>query len=360
MHISSARTTHNRLHMLDGLRGLCALLVMIYHYLSWNQIEFFQIGTFGVYIFFIISGFSIWHAYAHKAVDRQSIRQFYVARFARIFPLYLLVSLWSYIDSTTLKTLVLNATFLFGVAAPGLTSGITGGWSIGIEWVFYLIFPLFWVFLPSLWVMAGLCLAAIGINQLYVGSLFRQATLGAAWVDYSNFPVFLVYFIVGMCCAMIYQRIQSIYPAGFRRIPEWGLRFGILLCLAIVFIYPSDTVEQYLWGSHFTLLVAAASLSVLLCSFIHNLSGFTRRLCTFLGDISFSAYLIHYYVYKYGMRYFTENFPELGLYYVISVLGTITVCVAYVLFRFYEMPARCIINEKFAHRASEQAMIAQH
>ncbi|MFO0388289.1 MAG: acyltransferase family protein [Alphaproteobacteria bacterium] len=339
-----------RLYMLDGLRGLCAILVMVYHYLSWNKIEFFQVGTFGVYIFFILSGFSIWHVYGHTYVTRQSLRAFYVARFARIFPLYFLVSLWSYYEFTTLKTFLLNATFLFGLAAPGLTSGITGGWSIGIEWVFYLVFPLFWIFLPNLKMMFALLAASILINQIYVGSLFRQADLGTVWFDYTNFPVFLVYFIAGMLCAMLYGIISRKHPQGFSIPQEWLFGVAIVATLLFVFAYPSSSVENYLWGYHFTLLILASSLAILLCACIDKLHPIVIKLCKFLGDISFSAYLIHYYMYEYGMRFFTNYFSSIRLEYTLAIIACLTLCVAYLLNRLYEIPARNLINSKYAKR----------
>lgn len=334
--------------MLDGLRGFCAIAVMIYHYLSWNKIEFFQVGTFGVYIFFILSGFSMWHVYGHRELSKKNLHNFFVARFARIFPLYFLVNLLVYFGSTPLKTFLLNITFLFGVAAPGLTSGVTGGWSIGIEWVFYLIFPIFWIFAPTMTYLLLLLAAAIAINQIYVGSLFRQADLRIAWIDYSNFPVFLVYFVAGMLSAKLYQntaslRINSKY--------NWTYSMATCACLAFVFFYPSDTVENYLWGYHFTALVVISMLAVLLCSYIQSLPAPVIKICTFLGDISFSAYLVHYFVYTYGMRIRDAYFPSLELSYVLPMLVISTLCIAYILFRLYEMPARNLINKRFAYPA---------
>ncbi len=346
--------------MLDGLRGLCAILVMAYHYLSWNGMEHFQLGTFGVYMFFILSGFSIWHVYGYTDINRASLRAFYVARLARIFPLYFLVSLYSYYDSVTLKTFLLNATFLFGLAAPGLTSGITGGWSIGIEWVFYLMFPLFWIFLPGIRVMGGLLVASILLNQIYVGSLFSQASLGATWFDYSNFPVFLVYFIGGMLCAMIYRNIAVKYPHGFSLRQEWIFKFIVAGTLTFVFLYPSESVEKYLWGYHFSLLIIATSIVVLLCACIRRQSEPSIALCKFLGDISFSAYLIHFYIYEYFMRLFTDNMPSLGLEYTLPITGCVTLVAAYLLNRLYEMPARDLIKRKWMVRGQSAVALERH
>lgn len=335
--------------MLDALRGVCAIFIMVYHYLSWNGVELFQIGTFGVYIFFILSGFSMWYVYADSEITAQSLRAFYVSRFARIFPLYLLVN-WKFVhhglNPTYFKTFILNITFLFGLSSPGLTSGVTGGWSIGIEWVFYLAFPLLWVFLRSLKAMLILLVFSLIINQTYVASLFPKASFGELWIDYSQFPVFIVYFIAGIAGANLYQKFYHHRPQGLSAFQQWLAVTGIIVCMVLVFAYPSEDIKDYLWGWHFLLLIFASSLAVFLCALVQDLSPFAIRVCKFLGDISFSTYLTHYLVYKYGLPFFQKH-STLEVGYILPILWCITLVSAYVLYRFYEMPARKFINRIF-------------
>ncbi|MDE3061373.1 MAG: acyltransferase, partial [Pseudomonadota bacterium] len=143
-----------RLHALDGIRGLCAIAIMLYHILLWNGVALFQIGTFGVYLFYVLSGFSLWYVYAHRAVTFDLLKTFFTARVARIVPLYLAVCLLIVVlrfytagasnvfNADFISRFLLNITFLFGVALPQKSSIVPGGWSIGVEWVFYLSFPL--------------------------------------------------------------------------------------------------------------------------------------------------------------------------------------------------------------------------
>ncbi|MDE3038198.1 MAG: acyltransferase [Pseudomonadota bacterium] len=74
-----------RLHMLDGLRGICAISLMFYHMLSWNGAALFQIGTFGVYFFYVLSGFSLWYVYAGRPLAPDMLKTFFIARVARIW-----------------------------------------------------------------------------------------------------------------------------------------------------------------------------------------------------------------------------------------------------------------------------------
>lgn len=88
-------TAKPRLYALDALRGGCAISLMFYHLFAWNGTNVFQIGTFGVYLFYVLSGFSMWYVYAERPLTPRMLRAFFLARFARIFPLYFLACLIS-------------------------------------------------------------------------------------------------------------------------------------------------------------------------------------------------------------------------------------------------------------------------
>src|SRR6185295_16501291 len=125
---------------------------------------------------------------------------------------------------------LLNITFLFGLIEPGKTSHLPGGWSIGIEWVFYLAFPLFVMFAQTLRTMFVLLFLALVINQLYVSALFGDGkTLGDEWVAYIQFPVFLVYFIAGIASAEMYLRLGALPKPN-----PWLCRVVPLLCLVLI------------------------------------------------------------------------------------------------------------------------------
>src|SRR5205823_6156166 len=87
---------------LDTFRTVAILAVMCTHWLSpqmWVNRRVLVWGNFGVYLFFVLSGFLITrilircreNVELHKTTVGYSIRQFYVRRFLRIFPLYYFV-----------------------------------------------------------------------------------------------------------------------------------------------------------------------------------------------------------------------------------------------------------------------------
>lgn len=98
-----------RISGLDSLRGIAALLIVFYHYLTWQKgvgfvgygsSNFFGIfGVYGVSIFYVLSGMTLSLIYHQRILGRRSVLDFFTKRFFRIFPL-----LWV----VTIATLILN------------------------------------------------------------------------------------------------------------------------------------------------------------------------------------------------------------------------------------------------------------
>jgi exopolysaccharide production protein ExoZ len=351
-----------RLYALDALRGLCAIAIMIYHFYSWNGIEYHQVSTFGVYLFYVLSGFSMWYVYSRKSVDAGMLRAFFVARFARIFPLYFLAGMGvffaklfflgsdSVFNLAFLHRFLMNITMLFGLATPGHFSHVPGGWSIGIECVFYLTFPLFVLFARRLITLAILLMFSLALNQLYVSVLFaNRETVITHWVEYIHFPVFLVYFVAGMLAAEIYERLRM----RAQRLPQsiWPMGLLMLAAIAFIFTYPAITPENFLFGGHYPLLILAAMIAMLAGAWMPEPTAPTREFFSFLGDISYSTYLMHFFMYNSVKLLLTHFYPGCPLLLLMAVSATATLLLAYGLYRFFEAPARTYINRRFGQRS---------
>lgn len=347
-------TSKPRLYMLDALRGSCAVSLMFYHLLAWNGTDVFQIGTFGVYLFYVLSGFSMWYVYAEHPLSPKMLRTFFLARFARIFPLYFLVCLISVmarvfakgagsLDAALLHRFILNTTFLFGFNDPGKNSIMPGGWSIGIEWVFYICFPIFLLFVRKLWIMWALLVVGLIINLLTTNTLLDGGqTLEAQWIPYTQFPTFLVYFVAGITAAEMFTRLHR---RGIRVSPfvgAWACRLVPLAALALIFFYPNTSVEDYLRGAHVVVLVGVAMLAMIFGAMLDRITGLEIRIYRFLGEISYSTYLLFFFVYSAMQRVIAHITPSFATLAAASVVSTLLL--AYLVYRFYEMPMRRWIN----------------
>ena len=164
-----------RNYSVDGLRGIFALFVAIAHLSSWAGVQWPQVidQTFAktqlyfVIGFYVISGFCMYLVYAQKRFDFSYYKYFLLRRFLRIAPLFyglcLLGLAFKFLtgdaDSEFIQEFFLNIFFLFGFYNSGVNSVLVGGWSIGIEFVFYFFFPVFlFLFSKGKWIFVALAL----------------------------------------------------------------------------------------------------------------------------------------------------------------------------------------------------------
>lgn len=177
----------NALPALTSLRFFAAMAIIAFHF-SINHVALMPTylyaiikhGNMAVNFFFVLSGFVLAYTYLDKPVEP---RRFWVARFARIYPVYLLALLLSIpaylvtIDLTSGSGFVAAITNLFTELTllqawlPIHGCGINcPGWSISAEAFFYAIFPFVGVYLarlrtrPLFLVTLGVWVVAIAIN----------------------------------------------------------------------------------------------------------------------------------------------------------------------------------------------------
>jgi peptidoglycan/LPS O-acetylase OafA/YrhL len=320
---------------LELLRGLCALLVAIYHGLYWTGIARFPSwGRFGVYVFFVISGAVLYQNY-HKTLSLHpakpgdlSIPQFLLKRFARLAPL-----LWACIlvpaigrNSWIPDQYFLNLSLLFGFGAPGQTSYLTGGWSIGIEFVLYALFPVLLAFARDARTMVVTLLLLLGLRMIFVSFVLKGTTLAEAWAIYTEPAAFLVFFFGGMVVARTMATVTLT--------PVLGLAMGCL-CALLMFADPGSSDAQILLGAR-GLLLTTLSLFVVAAFFWSPPQKLAAVVSRFFGDVSYGLYLMHPLVWAAARRYLP---PMPDTVRIIPTIAVATIA-AWFSLRFYERPLR--------------------
>lgn len=298
---------NHRLESFDLLRGLCALAVGFYHLLSWQGIaELHNIGLFGVYTFFVLSGASITLGYGHKLLTIKDHGAFLALRYLRLAPLYILVLALAMAyrvltqDGDTLSAKLLNVApnllLLFGMGNPGTASLVIGGWSLGIEFLFYLLFPCFLLLLSqasksTVWASA-IFLTLLAIQQGFVNWVFKfgQLTFVDLAGEYTQFLAFIAYFYCGCVIGM------ALRSPAFRQWPNWSWGFGVLL-LALIMHTQAESPEQVLTGLSgltYMLMVMCLVYAWAHLAVPKNL----RRFSLWLGEVSYGIYLLHPVIYQ--------------------------------------------------------------
>lgn len=320
-----------RLEGLDLLRGICAFSVMGYHYTGWSGYQaWHSLGTLTVYLFFVLSGYTLFHVYAHKPINAITLKQFWIARFFRIFPLFAFICL---LYTGNAGKLILNISFLFGFTNPGQNSVAIGGWSIGIEYVFYFMFPLFWSF-NSRKAMTWLFTIALLTGYFYVRRVFKDnCSLADCWAAYTQAVTFLPFFAGG--CLM------ALYPRLPKTVPQAWLSSGAFTLLALTLWLPVHAFtesELFIKNPLFQLWILLFMFLVYLVAQIGITHNILRRIATSLGNLSYAVYLVHPFVWfnldKTGLV-LTEN----PLLFALTAF-TLSTIAAQLLFKYIETPSR--------------------
>lgn len=307
-------TAHpTRLHALTGTRFLAALAVFLFHAtlarlaLSPYQGEtaltvehlLSKAGWVGVSYFFVLSGFVL----AWSSRPGTSRRQFWWRRLLRVYPLHLaslLLALAGYAwASTTWRELIPNVLLVqswiprfetfFGINSPS--------WSLSCELFFYACFPLLHRLIgriepARLWYWVGGVVAVVICLPALAYALLPDApgmpngfpvSLGQYWLVYLFPPVRALEFVLGILLARIVRTGR--WP-GLRPLPILALT---LACYVLALRVP------FLYGLGAATIVPAMLLipSVVDAELRGRARWLSSRPMVFLGEISFSFYLVH-------------------------------------------------------------------
>lgn len=282
----------------DFLRGLCALSVALYHLFFWQDIAVINtFSSYGVYMFFILSGASLAYTYLDKFESKQlSIVNFLRARYLRLAPLYLLLMLvllpWKLQKSGVTTDLVgmyaINAFLLFGFYSPVNNAVLVGGWSLGIEVIFYFLFPLVLWCLHKRWVALALFCFALVIQLIWIQStLGLSGGYGPNVAAYHQVPAFAAYFVGGCMIGGAKRRAQLGGPVS----QASGLMcllagFGLLVALN------TATQGDEILGWRGFLLFCLCLVMVYISSKLKASEGM-QKIAAVFGDATYGLYLIH-------------------------------------------------------------------
>ena len=337
---------------LDGLRGLAILLVVVYHNFGFINVFFF--GWLGVDLFFVLSGFLITDILLKTVGKKGYLKNFYIRRVLRIFPLYYLclilflivlpkttihLDVQYYVDHQAwLWTYLQNWIFTF--QSPGQTNALNHLWSLAVEEQFYLLWPL-----------AVLIIRKPGYLLLFI-SLVLVAVLGLrliVWMyqisDLAYFNLYTFTRIDGLCigCMIaLLQRVKSNFLHQNRALIVLcfaGLNFGFFFVnRRYQFSFPYLALAGYTtFAMMFGLLVNEA---VTTQSKLINLL-FNNPLLKFFGKISYGFYVFHWPVYlllfPYLLPWMSKFISGALLQFLVSVVATIAaIMISWLSYQYYE------------------------
>ena len=271
---------------LNALRGLAALLVVFSHLPDFAGLRFGpeREGHFGVMLFFTLSGFLMGLLYLHQPATRHKVWAYAVARVSRIAPPYLIVVLLSFAVFTLADPGFPYAIDRHNLLRHLLFSGnVSVLWSIPPEVQFYALFVgLWWAVQRAVQGLgAGALMVAVA---LVVGAVcLRDSVPGTIVLSK------LHYFLMGALLGWLHPRLRS---ASLSTSALTLLQAALLASFALFMLGVINLHSDYWVDLAPTLICGLAVFA-----FSHDRTGiesaFAARPLQWLGDWSFSLYLLH-------------------------------------------------------------------
>jgi peptidoglycan/LPS O-acetylase OafA/YrhL len=296
--MASSHTAKERFVVLDGLRGLAALVVITDHVHSDLLTSLLPGRYLAVDFFFVLSGFVLAHVYGGRLRTGMSPLAFMRARVIRLYPLYLVGALIGAAWAVLYAVKGWGAWSLWHVAGSALFAlfmlPCPPGWSLWWNAPYPLNGPSWSLFFELLvnaafaavarWITPALCLVFMGLGALllpFAAFGFGQLDGGFAWSNFvAGFPRVTFGFFAGV---WIYQtRLHERVPA----LPAWSA----YLALLAVFMVPAHGA----WRAAFDLaaaLVLFPSLVTVCAS--SPVRGPLLHVSSFIGAMSYGVYVLH-------------------------------------------------------------------
>lgn len=360
-----------RLEGLTALRFFAALHVILFHlYVEgvlavgpWWYRNFASIGYVGVNFFFVLSGFILVYTYA--ATDLVP-RRFWQARFARIYPAYL-VSLavtapFFFLTARSLKlpffawsmqhvplASILALTLLQSWIPQGALAWNPVCWSLSVEAFFYALFPFllkrtkllsrrlpFWI--------AGVWFISLAISATYIvvhpdgaaGINSTETTL--FWKNILSFNplVRLPEFVVGMLtCRLFLSKGGSLRLASICTLSGVA---GLVLVTTFAERIPNPVISTGLLSPAFAAIIYGVASQPRWARFL------TFAPLIYLGEASYSLYLLHSWV----MSSVLEAVPHQLLAVRVVLCVGAAIAASLLTYKFIEQPARRFLRPRQA------------
>lgn len=322
---------------LDALRGIAALVVVLYHYstqydkvfghIKTDYVTMFSLGHYGVQLFFIISGFVIYMS----IMKVSSVKDFIIKRSFRLYPAYIFAVIITFIVvslstmdylKVSLSDAMINFTMFQGFI-PGVDNVDGVYWTLRVEMTFYILMGilLFMKLEKKLMFIAITWLILSSVIQTLHFFLDTNITFLLETVSISDYSQL---FIIGMILFSIWK---------------YGNNFKYFFVLFITITY--DFVYQGIESGFFTLFFVIVFFLVI----NQKLTLLKSRIFVFLGTISYPLYLLHQFI-GYVLINYMESIGLIHEFYIVIPI-IISIIGAYLLYKYIEVPLQNVLYKKY-------------
>ncbi len=358
--------------ILDGLRGVAAIIVVAFHifeiYSAGPALQIINHGYLAVDFFFALSGFVLGYAYDNRWGRTMTLKQFFVRRLIRLQPMVIAgatfgamlyyfglakietTALWTLLIVWVLGCLLIPTKSNLDIRGWGEGYSLDGPqWTLAFEYIANILYALIIRRFPK-WV---LCLFVVGAAVLSIdvscnldlfgmlsGREAERYTMIGGWSLepqqlYIGFSRLLYPFFAGLLVYRIGVRIH----AG---------RWSFVVCSALIsaiLLMPRVGIDAYSPsnGIYEAVCVLGIFPLILMTGAGTTVQGIrTTRLCQWLGRISYPLYITHYPLiyFLFEWRYKHESLPTDVHIYCGVVIFVLSILIACAVERLYDAPVR--------------------
>lgn len=355
-------TPKKHFEVLDGLRGIAAISVVIFHFMESVMPypeNFIAHGYLAVDFFFCLSGYVIAYAYQDRLANL-SFKNFAAARIIRLQPLIILGGVLGllafYFDP--------NATYQWNYSWQTIFTMLLGTWlvipmpSIISERYlnnFNLNCPewtLFWEYLANV-------VFAVALFRMKNIGLYILSALGAIAIIYVAFTTNDI--MGGWGLETFWHgaaRLGWSFMAGllvFRLNLKIKNRLGFLglsILLFLTFVFPYQPNGEHVWHAVYELFTVMILYPVIIALGVGTqVENSLTKLCKFSGDISYPIYMIHYAMLWLFINYYNRYKPTMGTVGVITAVCTLfMIGFSYLMLKVYDEPVRKWLSQWWKNR----------
>lgn len=404
---------------LTGLRFLAAFSVLLAHsaavllrdYETPGNVVYWikQTSGFGMTLFFVLSGFVIHYNYSATASrSLRDVGRFLWARFARLYPLFLLMlavslllsikpfhmlrgdtrAFYSTLEALPFFLLSIQSWLYLPIGENSLVYAIGGSaslsWSISTEWFFYLIYPMVALLILRSWNVKLTFGAILLWGLLWIAfcvSLFDRAASINDWAvahfgpiaemrepqdnfaAQDSFVRWLLYFspylrmgefVLGSLVAQLYVQCRSRKVSDNENLlGTAALLLGAASMVLITYLEYSPRMGANIFRAMYMNFALAPSAALVIFSAARYRNPISRwlnrRAAIILGDASYSIYLLHFGVLI--AVFWLTGTQGVGLQILkFALVVPVTIVASIGLYRYYEAPCRRLLRDLWAWR----------
>jgi peptidoglycan/LPS O-acetylase OafA/YrhL len=342
-----------RLSFLDTLRGLAIIGVVAVHTTQSIPNQFdsvISLGRFGVQLFFLVSAYTMCMMWDYREGESGRVIKFYIRRMVRVAPLFWLaipISLFfglSVALYSDLPAVISTALFAHTFFPTSINAVVPGGWSIGVEVVFYVLFPLIYSVVKKneYAALSGAIILSL-VYGLYVSPFLEQILMNEYGPKlelgvtrdflYLNFLNQIPAFMLGI---YLYLYKNSLKEAKF-------YLFVMSWLVGAFFVYQNT-------GDIRDFLFVLVLLLLALFFFVAMRYNFNTPLMSSLGKESYGIYLSHFFV----IELISESFELNTSLYTFLTTFIFTMVLSYILAR-----ALTLTIDRYFHNLANEKLLSR-